>query len=80
MYVPQFSEGTHHHLADGLDDVVHLGPGNEAVVIHVVQPERPCQNGAECQRQAALTPHSCPTTTSRTSDALSTRELQKLEP
>ena len=50
----QFSEETHHHLADGLDDVVHLGPGDEAVVIHVVQPERPCQDGPECQCQTAL--------------------------
>ena len=34
---------TYHHLADGLHDVVHLGARDEAIVVNVIEPERPCR-------------------------------------
>lgn len=41
----------YHHLVDRIDDVVHFVACYESIIIHVVQPESPCENAHENETQ-----------------------------
>lgn len=43
---------TYHHLVYGVHDIVHLVSGDEAVIVHIVQPERPCNIQAHSKHGA----------------------------
>lgn len=42
----KWHDAAYHHLVNGVDDVVHLVPGDEAVIVDVVKPEGPCNQAS----------------------------------